>query len=433
MEPPSLASLFLDLATIAGLIVLASFFVAAEIALISLRDSQVRQIATRGKRGARVAALAEHPNRLLAAVQIGVTVSGFLSAALGADKLGDYVIPWLESLGLATGWATTVSLIGVTLVIAYFSLVFGELVPKRVALFRAEEIAMTTAGIINVVANIFRPIIWLLSKSTDFVVRAFGVDPKEQRSQMSEEELLDLVTGHAALTEEERDIVEEVFNASERQVHEVMVPRTEVDFMDASLTVGKAIELAVDKAHSRYPVVRGSSDEVVGFIHVRDLLDTSLANKNTKIVELVRNIMFLPGTKGVLPALSEMRTQGQHLAIVLDEYGGTDGIVTLEDLVEVLIGDIRDEYDEDENEVSLEERTGDFEVDGLISIEDLIEETKLDIPEGPYETASGFVMHFLGRIPQVNDVVNVNGLRITVLTMEGKRAGQLLISRTASV
>jgi putative hemolysin len=433
MEPPSLASLFLDLATIAGLIVLASFFVAAEIALISLRDSQVRQIATRGKRGARVAALAEHPNRLLAAVQIGVTVSGFLSAALGADQLGDYVIPWLESLGISTAWSTTLSLIGVTLVIAYFSLVFGELVPKRVALFRAEEIAMATAGIINVVANIFRPIIWLLSKSTDFVVRAFGVDPKEQRSQMSEEELLDLVTGHAALTEEERDIVEEVFNASERQVHEVMVPRTEVDFMDASLTVGKAIELAVDKAHSRYPVVRGSSDEVVGFIHVRDLLDTSLANKSTKIVELVRNIMYLPGTKGVLPALSEMRTQGQHLAIVLDEYGGTDGIVTLEDLVEVLIGDIRDEYDEDENEVSLEERTGDFEVDGLISIEDLIEETKLDVPEGPYETASGFVMHFLGRIPQINDVVNVNGLRITVLTMEGKRAGQLLISRTASV
>ena len=428
-----MASLFADLATIAGLIILAAFFVAAEIALISLRDSQVRQIATRGKRGARVAALAEHPNRLLAAVQIGVTVSGFLSAALGADQLGDYVIPWLESLGLATGWATTISLLGVTLVIAYFSLVFGELVPKRVALFRAEEIAMTTAGFIDIVANIFRPIIWLLSKSTDFVVRAFGVDPKEQRSQMSEEELLDLVTGHAALTEEERDIVEEVFNASERQVHEVMVPRTEVDFMDASLTVGKAIELAVDKAHSRYPVVRGSSDEVVGFIHVRDLLDTSLANKSTKIVELVRNIMYLPGTKGVLPALSEMRTQGQHLAIVLDEYGGTDGIVTLEDLVEVLIGDIRDEYDEEDSEVSLEERTGDFEVDGLISIEDLIEETKLDIPEGPYETASGFVMHFLGRIPQVNDVVNVNGLRITVLSMEGKRAGQLLISRTASV
>lgn len=433
MEPPSLASIFADLALIGGLILLASFFVAAEIALISLRDSQVREIATRGKRGARVAALAAHPNRLLAAVQIGVTVSGFLSAALGADQLGDYVIPWLESLGISNGWSTTISLVGVTLVIAYFSLVFGELVPKRLALFKAEEIAMITAGMINVVANIFRPIIWLLSKSTDFVLRTIGIDPKLQRSQMSEEELLDLVTGHAALSDEEREIVEEVFNASERQVHEVMVPRTEVDFMDASLTVSKAIELAVYKAHSRYPVVRGSSDEVVGFIHVRDLLDTTVATKGTKIIELARNIMYLPGTKGILPALSEMRLQGQHLAIVLDEYGGTDGIVTLEDLVEVLIGDIRDEYDVHEEEVSLEVRTGDFEVDGLISIDDLVEETKLNIPEGPYETASGFVMHFLGRIPQVNDVVTVDDIRITVLSMEGKRAGQLLISQTPSV
>ena len=431
METHSVGTLLTDLALIAGLIVLASFFVAAEIALISLRDSQVREIATRGKRGARVAALAAHPNRLLAAVQIGVTVSGFLSAALGADQLGDYVIPWLESLGISNAWSTTISLLGVTLVIAYFSLVFGELVPKRVALFRAEEIAMATAGIINVVANIFRPLIWLLSKSTDIVLRAFGIDPKEARSQISEEELLDLVSGHAALSDEERDIVEEVFNASERQIHEVMVPRTEVDFMDVSLTVGKAIDLAVDKAHSRYPVIRGSSDEVIGFIHVRDLLDTSLATKETKIIELVRSIIFLPGTKGILPALSEMRKQGQHVAIVLDEYGGTDGIVTLEDLVECLIGDIRDEYDEDESEVAIESRTGDFEVDGLISIEDLVEQTGLEIPDGPYETASGFVMHHLGRIPKEHDVVVVDGVRVTVLSMEGKRAGQLLISRNA--
>lgn len=430
MQPHSLGSLLTDLAMVAGLILLAALFVAAEIALISLRESQIRQLAGRGKRGARVARLTENPNRFLAAVQVGVTVCGFLSAALGAQRLGSYVIPWLQSRGLSAGLSTTLSIIGVTLVIAYFSLVFGELVPKRLALFRSEEISLATAGVIDVIAKIFRPIIWLLSKSTDFVLRAFGVDPKEQRSTMSEEELLDLVAGHAALTAEERDIVEEVFNASERQVHEVMVPRTEVDFMDAALTVGKAIDLAVDKAHSRYPVVRGSTDEVVGFIHVRDLLDTSLASKSTKIVELVRNIMYLPGTKRVLPALTEMRLQGQHLAIVLDEYGGTDGIVTLEDLVECLIGDIRDEYDVKENEVTQEVRTGDFEVDGLISIEDLIEQTKLEIPEGPYETASGFVMHFLGRIPREHEIVYINGLRIKVLTMEGKRAGQLLISRT---
>jgi putative hemolysin len=414
---------------IVALIVLGAIFVAAEIALVSLRESQIKQIATRGKRGAKVASVASNPNRLLATLQVGVTVTGFLSAALGADRLGDHFIPWLESRGLSGDSASTASLIGLTFIIAYFSLVFGELVPKRVALYRTEQIAMYSAGFIDIVAKIFRPIIWVLSHSTSIVVRIFGIDPKEQRSQISEEELLDLVAGHAALTDEERDIVEEVFNASERQVHEVMVPRTEVDFMDASLTVGKAISLAIEKAHSRYPVIRGSSDEVVGFIHVRDLLDTSLANNNAKIQELARNIMYLPGTKAILPALTEMRSQRQHLAIVLDEYGGTDGIVTLEDLVETLIGDIRDEYDTDEGDVSQESHTGDFEVDGLISLEDLMQQTGIELPEGPYETASGFVMNFLGRIPVVNDVVGVNGVRITVLSMEGKRAGRLLISR----
>jgi len=414
---------------IVALIVLGAIFVAAEIALVSLRESQIKQIATRGKRGAKVASVASNPNRLLATLQVGVTVTGFLSAALGADRLGDHFIPWLESRGLSGDSASTASLIGLTFIIAYFSLVFGELVPKRVALYRTEQIAMYSAGFIDIVAKIFRPIIWVLSHSTSIVVRIFGIDPKEQRSQISEEELLDLVAGHAALTDEERDIVEEVFNASERQVHEVMVPRTEVDFMDASLTVGKAISLAIEKAHSRYPVIRGSSDEVVGFIHVRDLLDTSLANNNAKIQELARNIMYLPGTKAILPALTEMRNQRQHLAIVLDEYGGTDGIVTLEDLVETLIGDIRDEYDTDEGDVSQESHTGDFEVDGLISLEDLMQQTGIELPEGPYETARGFVMNFLGRIPVVNDVVGVNGVRITVLSMEGKRAGRLLISR----
>jgi len=429
MESHSISSLLGDIGIVALLVALGGLFVAAEIALISLRESQIKQLASKGKRGAKVAHLASNPNRLLGAVQICVTVSGFLSAALGAERLGEYVTPWFEQLGLANSAARTVSLVGLTLVIAYFSLVFGELVPKRLALSRTEPIALLFAGLIDLIAKIFRPVIWLLSHSTNLVVRIFGIDPNEQRTAMSEEELLDLVAGHAALTDEERDIVEEVFNASERQIHEVMVPRTEVDFFDASLTVGKAINLAMDKAHSRYPVVRGSTDEVIGFIHVRDLLDTTLVSAGGKIQELVRNVMFLPGTKGVLPALTEMRNQRQHLAIVLDEYGGTDGIVTLEDLVECLIGDIRDEYDGDEEEITLETGTGDFEVDGLVSIEDLLDDSGIEIPEGPYETASGFVMHFLGRIPVEGDVVKVNGIRIAVLTMEGKRAGRLLISR----
>jgi putative hemolysin len=429
MESDPSTPLISSILIVVGLIVTGGLFVAAEIALISLRESQVKQLALRGKRGAIVAKLAANPNRLLGALQVGVTLTGFLSAALGAEKLGVYVIPWLEDLGVPTKSAATTSLIGVTLVIAYFSLVFGELVPKRLALFRTEQIALASAIFIDFVANLFRPIIWVLSHSTNLVVRLFGIDPKEQRTAISEEELLDLVAGHAALTDEERDIVEEVFNASERQVHEVMVPRTEVDFMDASLTVGKAIALAIEKAHSRYPVVRGSSDEVIGFIHVRDLLDTSLANSSAKIQELARNIMYLPGTKAILPALTEMRKQRQHLAIVLDEYGGTDGIITLEDLVETLIGDIRDEYDSDDVEISEESHTGDFEIDGLISLEDLHEESGVELPEGPYETAGGFVMHYLGRIPVEQDIVGVNGVRITVLSMEGKRAGRLLISR----
>jgi putative hemolysin len=291
---------------------------------------------------------------------------------------------------------------------------------------------MLVATPVSVTAKLFRPLIWLLSHSSDLVLKAFGVDPKASREDISEEELVDLVTGHKALTEEERDIVEEVFNASERQVHEVMVPRTEVDFLDANLPVADAIRVAVEKSHSRYPVVRGNSDEVIGFIHVRDLMDPEYSGKNVPIMNLVRSIMFLPGTKGVLPALSEMRTQRQQIAIVLDEYGGTDGIVTLEDLVETLIGDIHDEYDDQTSEVSNQSRTGDYEIDGLISLEDLAEQTRVEVPEGPYETLSGYVMHSLGRIPEVNDVVHVGTARFTVLSMEGKRVGTLLLSQLGS-
>jgi len=424
--------LFKAIALVLALIFLAAFFVAAEIALISLRDSQVKQLSQQNsKRGDRVAKLTANPNRFLAAAQVGVTVCGFLSAALGAEKLGVFVEPKLFQWGASENLAKTLSIIGVTLVIAYFSLVFGELVPKRLALFKSEQISLASSLIIEGMARFFRPVIWLLSKSTDLVVTMLGIDPKAQRSQISEEELMDLVSGHNALTEEEREIVEEVFNTSEKLVNEVMVPRTEVDFMDGSLTVNKAIALAVEMAHSRYPVVRGSSDEVIGFIHVRDLLDTSNANPNSKIQDLVRPIMYLPGTKGVLPSLTEMRSQRQHLAIVLDEYGGTDGIVTLEDLVECLIGDIQDEYDQDESEINTESRTGDIEIDGLTSLEDLESETGITLPEGPYQTVSGFVMHFLGRMPKEHDVVNINGIRLVVISLEGHRVGQLLISRVA--
>jgi putative hemolysin len=423
-----LMDLLQAIALVLALILLGSLFVAAEIALISLREGQVKQLSEQSKRGTKLLKLTSNPNRFLAAVQVGVTVTGFLSAALGAEQIGVFVRPILEDLGLSSGFANTVSIIAVTLVIAYFSLVLGELVPKRLALYRSESIALRSAFLIEAMASFFRPVIWLLSRSTDLVLRAIGIDPKEERSQISEEELMELVSGHKALTDEEREIVEEVFNTSEKLVNEVMVPRTEVDFMDGTLTVSKAISLAVDMAHSRYPVVQGSSDEVIGFIHVRDLLDFKSANPNSKLQDLVRPIMFLPGTKGVLPSLTEMRNQRQHLAIVLDEYGGTDGIVTLEDLVECLIGDIHDEYDRAEIEINPETK-GDLEIDGLTSLEDLESERAITLPEGPYQTVSGFVMHFLGRMPKERDVVNINGIRLVVLSLEGHRVGRILISR----
>mgnify|MGYP003340566185 FL=1 len=422
--------LFKDLLLVSGLILFAALFVSAEIALLSLREGQIKQLALKGIRGERVFKLTRNPNRFLAAAQVGITVCGFLSAALGAERLSRYIVPTLSKWGLSKETATTTAIVIVTLLISYFSLVFGELVPKRLAIYKSEMISLQSAPVLDLIAKLFRPIIWTLSKSTDLVMRLFGIDPKVSRDQISEEELVDLVTGHTALSEEERDIVEEVFNASDRAVSEVMVPRTEVEFMDSSLPVNKAIALAVEKSHSRYPVVRGSTDEVIGFIHVRDLLDPNIASPNAKIQELVRSVMFLPGTKGVLPALTEMREQRQHLAIVLDEYGGTDGIVTLENLVECLIGEIRDEYDDAEEEISLESRTGDLEIDGLTSLTDLFDETGIEIPQGPYKTVSGFVMHFLGRMPKVHDVVNLNGIRIVVLTLEGHRVGQLLISRS---
>ncbi|MFM7542888.1 MAG: hemolysin family protein [Actinomycetales bacterium] len=422
----SVGSLALDLFVVFFFIALGAIFVAAEIALISLREGQAKAMAERGRRGRKVAELAGHPNRFLAAVQVGVTLSGFLSAAFGADQLGDYLIPVLEGAGLSEGVSSGLSLVILTLVIAYFSLVLGELVPKRLALHKTESIALAVATPVAIISKVFKPLIWLLAHSSDLILRGLGIDPKASREEISEEELVDLVTGHKALSEEERDIVEEVFNASERLVHEIMVPRTEVDFLDASLTFAQATEIATQKAHSRFPVVRGNSDEVIGFIHVRDLLDTK--RKNTTLLDLIRPIMYLPGTKGVLPALSEMRAQRQQIAIVLDEYGGTDGIVTLEDLVETLIGDIHDEYDAHETEVT-SPNTNEFQIEGLISLEDLHEKTGVEIPEGPYETLSGYVMHELGRIPVVNDEILIPGARIKVLSMEGKRVGTLQLKR----
>jgi putative hemolysin len=423
----TLGDLWGSFALVLLFILIAGLFVAAEISLLSLRDSQVRALASRGARGARVAALAANPNRFLAAAQVGVTVSGFLSAALGAERFSVHLRPAFQRWGLSAGFSNALALFLSTLAVAYVSLVLGELVPKRLALHRTEQIALAVAPSIDRIANIFRPAIWLLSKSTDLVVRLFGLDPNAKREEISGEELIDLVSAHTALSAEERGIVEEVFSASDRQLHEIMVPRTEVDFLEYSMSIDRAIAFAIEKKHSRYPVMQGSADEIAGFIHVRDLLDPNL--RGVRLGDLVRDVVFLPGTKRLLPALSELRAAHLHLAIVLDEYGGTDGIVTLEDIVEQLIGDIRDEYDTDSSDDTTVSVTGDYQVDGLTSLEDLAEETGVEIPEGPYETVAGFVLHRLGRMPIVGDEVIAGSTTISVLAVDGRRISRVQIMR----
>jgi putative hemolysin len=376
--------------------------------------------------------LHDHPNRFLSAVQIGVTFAGFLSAAFGASTIADDVAPLFVDWGLSEQMADVLALVTITLVIAYLSLVLGELAPKRLALQRAEGFALAVAPIIEFIAKISTPLIWLLSKSTNLVVRVAGGDPRAAREQISELELRELVAGHSELDDEERMLLKEVFTANDQQLREVMVPRTEVDFLDASTPLFKALKDAAKMPHSRYPVVRGSADDVSGFVHVRDLFDPELSGRSVRVGELARPVLMLPGTNRVLSSLQQMRREGQHLAIVVDEYGGTAGIVTLEDLVEEIVGDIRDEYDVEEPETT---RVGEtIEVDGLLNIEDFLDETGLELPEGPYETATGFIVNRLGRFPRAGDRVPVNGHVIEVAEVDGRRAARVRVrpERTTS-
>jgi putative hemolysin len=412
-------------------VVTSGIFVLAEMALVSLRDSQARGLEGNGRRGDIVAKLNRDPNRFLAAVQVGVTLSGFMSAAFGGATLAGRLAPSFEELGLSSGAAETVALVVITLAISYVSLVVGELAPKRLALQRAESISLAVAPTVDRIAKLARPVIWLLSVSTNVVVRLLGGDPGAQREQISDAELRDLVSGSETLGEEERQIVEDVFEAGDRQIREVMVPRTEVDFIAGQTPAYKAAQFALEQPHSRYPVIGDSSDDVLGFVHVRDLFDPRLAGRSVRVQDIARDVLLLPSTRQLLSALSDMRREGAHLAIVVDEYGGTAGIVTLEDLVEELVGDIRDEYDVDEPETT-RSLTGEVEVDGLLNLDDFEDETGLTLPEGPYETVAGYIVQQLGHVPALGEAATVDSHVLTVVELDGRRVARVKIAPAPS-
>ena len=413
--------------------IIGGIFAAAETALISLRDSQVKKLAaTKGRRGKRLEKLMENPNRFLGAVQVGVTLAGFLSAGYGASRLVPIFAPSLTNLGLSISLAETVAFVAGTLLIAYLSLVVGELTPKRLALQHAEKYSLFLSGSVDVMAKITAPFIWLLSKSSDTLLRVLGGDPTAGKEQISGEELRGMVAAHEDLTDEERELIDDVFSAGDREIREIMIPRTEVAFLDADLPVFKAVKLVADKPHSRYPVSDESQDDVIGFVHVRDLLDPDLQGRSIRIGELAREVLRLPGSKQVIPTLTQMRATSNHLAIVVDEYGGTAGIVTMEDLVEELIGDIRDEYDTDASEGVIKPDT-DLIVDGLLNLDDFTEATLIELPEGPYETVAGFIASELGRLPMVNDEVLVPGAQLTVVEMDGRRVSRIHVVRKPQI
>jgi putative hemolysin len=421
---------WLDLALVFLFLLVGGMFAATEIALVSLREGQARALAERGKRGQRVAHLVSNPNRFLAAVQVGVTLAGFLSAAFGAARLAKPVAQGLTDAGLAEGTADTVALVVVTVLVSYFSLVFSELAPKRLALQRAETVSLAFAPALDRIASASRPVIWLLSRSTDLLVRMLGGDPHAGREAISEEELRGLVAAHESLTKDERKLIDEVFAAGERQLREVMIPRTEVEFLDSSITVARAAKLTQVLPHSRYPVARDNQDDVQGFVHVRDLMLPAAAARTTKVGEVTRPVMLLPGTKMVLPALSEMRREGHHMAIVVDEYGGTAGIITLEDLIEEVIGDIRDEYDAPEDSAQ-RLSSGALVVDGLLNLDEVAEQTGMRLPDGPYETLAGFVMASLGHVPRVGEAVEAVRHRLEVTELDGRRVSRVRVTRIA--
>lgn len=421
-----------DIGLIFVFILIGGVFAAAEMALVSLRESQIKQLSTRGKRGEVVAALAADPNRFLASAQVGGTLATILSGAFGGATLSSEITPVLVGWGFPEALAGPVSLIIITVLISYASVVLSELTAKRLAMQRAESFAMALAPLVNVISKIAKPVIWFLGVSTNVVVRVLGGDPEASRQAVTDEELLAMMVASATLGDAEREIVDEVFSAGQVSLREAMVPRTEVTFLDGDMPAYKAIRNVGEGFYSRYPVIGKHVDDVIGFLHIRDLFELDPESRKTPISQLARPLGALPETVKILVALKHMQNTNSHMVIVSDEYGGTAGIVTIEDLVEELIGDISDEFDAEE--MGGADPSG--ELDGLETIEDFEEAYGYVIPEGPYDTVAGYVMAQLGRLPQVDDTVEVtlasthaheppSRFVFTVTELDGRRAARL--------
>ena len=409
-----------------------AFFAASEIAIISLNDNKIRKMAEEGhKKAQQVLRLTADSSNFLATIQIGVTLAGFLTSATAAQSLAEPLASWfvrvIPSMNGYYGAVQSVSVVVITLIMSYFSLVFGELVPKRIAMQKAESLSFHVIGVLRVVAAVTRPFVWLLSVSTNIVVRLFGLDPHADEENVTEEEIRMMVDvgGEKGVIEDvQKEMIDNIFEFDDITAEDIMTPRTDVESVEVSDGVGKALQIGVDGGYSRLPVYEEEIDSVIGVLYVKDLLPYvgQPVPKEVTIRHIMREAYFVPGTKRCGDLFTEMTEKHIQMAIVVDEYGGFAGVVTMEDLLESIVGNMQDEFDHEEEEVT-KLGENEFDVDGSIDMEELGELLGVDFPEGDYDTVAGFIMDRLGRIPaeEEHPEVRYENAVFTVMKMDERR------------
>ncbi len=389
-----------ELLLVSVLVLLNAAFAGSEMALVSLRPAQIERLKSRGARGRQLAELAADPNRFLATIQVGITLAGFLASAAAAVSLAEPLTGPLSFFGDA---AEPVAIILVTLVLAYLTLVFGELAPKRIAMQRAEAWALAAARPLAALSSMTRPAVWLLGRSTDIVVTMFGGDPTLDREAVSGEELRTMVESQEEFTDEHRQILSGAFEIAERSLREIVRPRGDVFVLDEAMDVAAALTAMVEAGRTRAPVAAdGDLDRAVAFVHLRDLV----GDAEKPLAARTQNLLAFPETVAVLDALRRMQAGRQQIAVVFNEHGGAEGIVTLEDLLEELVGEIYDEADPDLVGL-VQAEDGTVDLPGRFPMHDLAD-LGIDLPPGEYSTVAGFVLDRVGRIPEVGDVVAVD-------------------------
>ena len=399
------------------LILLNAFFAASEIAFISLNDNKIEMMAKEGnKKAKKIEKMLKEPSRFLATIQIGITLAGFLSSAFASDTFAKKLAPILHDLvpNITVETWGGISIVLITIILSYFTLIFGELVPKRIAMKKSEMIAFASIGVIQFISMVTSPFVKFLEFSTNLVSKLFGVTGDEEEVVTEEEirMMVDVGQEKGTIEQNEKEMINNIFEFNDRTVSEIMTPRNEIFALDSNLAMSDAIsEIAEDYKYSRIPVYKDTIDQIIGIMYIKDML-LEQKNKNTKVKNLVKDAYFVPETKNIDELFSEMRKNKKQIAIVIDEYGGTAGLVTMEDILEEIVGDIFDEFDEFENEYEkIDENT--YILDGGIPIYECNKILDINIPEGDYETLSGYLTDCLGRIPsekekpvlEIDDVV----------------------------